>query len=243
MTLDEVRRSVVDASRILAGEGLLDAFGHVSARSPNRADRFLLSRSLAPALVTTEDIVEHDLDGCAVERPDAQLFLERFIHGEIYRRRPDVQAVVHSHAMAVLPFTVVPAVPVRPIFHMCGHLYATPRPFDVADHAGPASDLLIRDAGLGVALAEHLGQAAVVLMRGHGFTAVGDGVPQATYRAIYTARNCEVQQAAMRLGDPVFLSEDEALACDRAVSGQVDRAWALWRRDHAPSPSTSESKP
>ena len=243
MTLDEVRRSVVDASRILAGEGLLDAFGHVSARSPDRADRFLLSRSLAPALVTAEDIVEHDLDGCAVERPDARLFLERFIHGEIYRRRPDVQAVVHSHAIAVLPFTVVPAVPVRPIFHMCGHLYATPRPFDVADHAGPASDLLIRDPKLGVALAKHLGPAAVVLMRGHGFTAVGDCVPQATFRAIYTARNCEVQQAAMRLGDPVFLSEGEARACDLAVSGQVGRAWTLWRSDHATSPSTRESKP
>ena len=241
--MDEVRRAVVDASRILAGEGLLDAFGHVSARSPDRPDRFLLSRSLAPALVTAEDIVEHDLDGRAVDKLDARLFLERFIHGEIYRRRPDVQAVVHSHSIAVLPFTVVPDVPVRPIFHMCGHLRDTPRPFDVADHAGPASDLLIRNPGLGVALAEHLGQAAVVLMRGHGFTAVGDGVPQATYRAIYTARNCEVQQAAMRLGDPVFLSEGETRSCELAVSGQVDRAWTLWQRDHVPSPSTMESIP
>ena len=241
MTLDEVRQAVVDASRILAGEGLLDAFGHVSARSPDRPDRFLLSRSLAPALVTTEDVVAHDLDGRAVDKPDARLFLERFIHGEIYRRRPDVQAVVHSHCIAVLPFTVVPDVAVRPIFHMCGHLHGTPKPFDVADHAGSASDLLIRDARLGVALADHLGEAAVVLMRGHGFTAVGDGVQQATYRAIYTARNCEVQQAAMRLGDPVFLSKDEARACNQAVSGQVDRAWTLWRRDHASSPSTSES--
>ena len=239
MTLDEVRGAVVDASRILAGEGLLDAFGHVSARSPDRADRFLLSRSLAPALVTADDIVEHDLDGRAVENPDARLFLERFIHGEIYRRRVDVQAVVHSHSIAVLPFTVVRDVPVRPIFHMCGHLHGTPAPFDVGDHAGPSSDLLIRDAGLGVALAEHLGDAAVVLMRGHGFTAVGDGVPQATFRAIYTARNCEVQQAAMRLGDPAYLSEGEAHACDRAVTGQIDRAWALWRRDHASSPSAS----
>ena len=243
MTFEEVRRAVVDASRILAGEGLLDAFGHVSARSPDRADRFLLSRSLAPALVTEADIVEHDLDGRAADGSDVRLFLERFIHGEIYRRRADVMAVAHSHSTAVLPFTVVPDVAVRPIFHMCGHLRGTPAPFDVADHADPASDLLIRDKALGAALAEHLGDAAVVLMRGHGFTAVGDGVPAATFRAIYTARNCEVQQAAMRLGDPVFLSEGEAVACERAVSGQIDRAWALWRNDHAHAPSTSGSNP
>ena len=238
MTITETRRQVVQASRILAGEGLLDAFGHVSARSPERADRFLLSRSLAPATVTDADLVEHDLDGAAVDGSTRPLFLERFIHAEIYRRRPDVHSVVHSHSIAVLAFALVADVAVRPIFHMCGHLHGTPTPFDVADHAGPASNLLISDAALGAALADHLGDATTVLMRGHGFTAVGGTVPQATFHAVYTARNCEVQQAAMRLGTPVFLSDEEALACRRTVTATVGRAWDLWLLTHAASSVT-----
>ena len=231
MTAD-IRDEVVEASRILAGEGLLDAFGHVSARDPERSDRFFLSRSMAPALVSHGDIFEHDLNGDAPDEPAARLFLERFIHSEIYRNRSDVRAIVHSHSIAVLPFAVVTGAPARPIFHMCGHLHNTPAPFDVADHAGPASNLLIGNSELGIALADHLGSGSVVLMRGHGFTAVGGNVPEATYRAIYTARNCEVQQAAMRLGEPVYLSDGEALACVETISGQIDRAWSLWRREH-----------
>jgi ribulose-5-phosphate 4-epimerase/fuculose-1-phosphate aldolase len=231
MTLDDVRQEIADASRILSKQGLMDAFGHVSRRHPHRSDSFLIPRSLAPALVTPEDVLELDLDGVAVSQPAARLFLERFIHAEIYRRRQDVQAVVHSHSPAVLPFTVVPSVRVRPIHHICGHLHGTPAPFDIADHVGPTSDLLIRDPALGAALAGHLGTAAVVLMRGHGFTAVGDGVPQATFRAIYTARNCELQRAAMALGEPIYLSDAEAQACDKTTLGQVDRAWSLWRHE------------
>ncbi len=233
MTVDDARREVVDASRILSAEGILDAFGHVSRRSPEHADRFLISRSLAPAMVTMADVLELDLTGAPVSEPLARVFLERFIHSEIYRHRPDVQAVVHSHALAVLPFTVVPSVRLRPICHMCGYLHGTPAPFDIADHAGPATDLLIRSASLGAALARHLGDAAVALMRGHGFTVVGPGIPEVTYRAIYTARNCEVQLAALKLGDPIYLSHGEAAACDQAAMSQVDRAWNLWRRDHA----------
>ena len=234
MSLATIRHEVVEASRILAGEGLLDSFGHVSARSPDRADHFLMSRSLAPAPVTDADVLEHDLEGRATEDPHALLFIERFIHAELYRCRPDVQAVVHSHSTTVLPFSVVPSVPVRPIIHMAGHLRGLPAPFDVADHAGLASDLLIRDAGLGVALAEHLGATTVVLMRGHGFTTVGDSVAVATFQAVYTARNCEVQQAALLLGEPVYLSEGEARSCDRTIDEYPDRAWNLWRRTHVP---------
>ena len=237
----ETIRDVVDASHILAAQGILDAFGHVSCRSPSRPDRFLISRSMAPALVTPADVLELDLDGVAIVDSSARLFLERFIHGEIYRRRPDVGAIVHSHAMSVIPFTVVPTMPVRPIFHMCGYLHGTPEPFDVADHVGGSSDLLIGTASLGVALAEHLGSASLVLMRGHGYTAVGDGVTQATYRAIYAAKNCEVQMNAHGLGVPIYLSEDEAAACDATLSGQLDRAWDLWRRQLPPSEDRGEN--
>ena len=228
MSADTVRRQVVQASRILAGEGLLDAFGHVSARHPDRADRFLMSRSLAPAELTDADVLEHDLDGNVAADPHAKLFLERFLHAELYRRRPDIQAVVHSHSNAVLPFSVVPAVKARPIIHMCGHLHDAPPPYDNADHAGPDSDLLISSPALGAALADHLGGATVVLMRGHGFTAVGADGPIATYHAGYTARNCEVQQAALQLGEPTYLSEGEALACMKSVGSQADRPWELW---------------
>ena len=232
MRAADVRREVVEASRILAGEGLLDAYGHVSARSPDQSDRFFMSRALAPALVEEADVLEHDLDGEVASDPGIHLFLERFIHAEIYRSRADVQAVVHSHSPAVLPFAVSPSVPARPIIHMCGHMRSMPQPFDVADHAGPATDLLIRDPALGAALADHLGDATVVLMRGHGFTAIGKSVSLATYHAIYTAKNCEVQRAALALGEPVYLSAGEAVTCDRSTEGEASRAWDLWRHTH-----------
>ena len=231
MTSGEVRQEIADASRILAAKEILDAFGHVSRRAPDQSGHFLISRSLAPAQVTPTDVVELRLDGTPVEYAHVHLFLERFIHGEIYRMRPDVQAIVHSHATAVIPFTIVQAIAVQPVCHMCGFLHGTPKPFDIAHHAGEGSDLLIRDSSLGMALAAHLAKASVVLMRGHGFTAVGNSVAQATYRAIYTSRNCEMQSAAMRLGQPHFLSEAEAVACERTLSGQIDRAWNLWRSD------------
>jgi HCOMODA/2-hydroxy-3-carboxy-muconic semialdehyde decarboxylase len=188
-----------------------------------------MSRSLAPALVDPADVVELRLDGTPTEADCPRLFLERFIHGEIYRARPDVQAIVHSHAVAVLPFTIVPELSLRPICHMSGFLHRTPQPFDIAHHAGDGTDLLIADSPLGAALAKHLAQGAVVLMRGHGFTAVADTVPQATYRAIYTCTNCSVQSEAMRLGKPAYLSDAEAVACERRASGQIERAWNLWR--------------
>lgn len=220
---------VAQASRILAGHAVLDAFGHVSCRSPQAADRFLISRNLAPGLVTPEDIVEVDLDGdVTAPAEDVRLFLERYIHAEIYRDRPDVQAVVHSHAMPVLPFTVVPGVQLRPVCHMCGFLEGTPAAFDIADHAGPSSDLLIRSAELGRQLAGHLGDANVVLMRAHGFTAVGESVAEAVYRAIYTVRNCEIDLAARSLGSPRYLGSGEAEACERTIRPQIRRAWELW---------------
>jgi ribulose-5-phosphate 4-epimerase/fuculose-1-phosphate aldolase len=234
MTEQEAKLDVAVASRILAGEKILDAFGHVSCRHPDRPDRFLIPRALAPALVTPDDVLELDFTGTAVSAPGVPVFLERFLHAEIYRRRPDVQAIVHSHAMAVLPFAIVPTSRVRAVCHMCGFLHGTPAPFDIADHAGPSSNLLIRNSELGVALAEHLGDAAVVLMRGHGYTAVAFSVPAATFRAVYTARNCELQLAALPLGEPIYLTEGECEATDAASMSQVHRPWELWRKTYAP---------
>lgn len=226
----DVIRQLLQANRILCRHGVLDAFGHVSVRSPAHPDRFLMSRSMAPALVREGDIVEHDLDGRPVSEPGARVFLERFIHAAIYRRRAEVAAIVHSHCPAVIPFTVVPASGLRPICHLCGFLGGVAAPFDVAVRSGSASDLLIRNAELGHALAEHLADAEVVLMRGHGYTTVGEHIPQAVFRAVYTAVNAQVQLAASTLGAPVFLSTEEARACERTTSEQLDRAWDLWVR-------------
>lgn len=228
----QAKAILAQASRILASQGVLDAFGHISCRNPVQSEHFLISRNLAPALITPDDITELDMAANLLDRTkEIRLFLERFIHAEIYRVRPDVQAIVHSHALPVIPFTVVPGKKLRPICHMCGFLEGTSAPFDVADHVGPSSDLLIRSTDLGRALAEHLGDANVVLMRSHGFTAIGESVPEAVYRAIYTMRNCEIELSARVLGEPSFLSEGEAKACDATIRPQIIRAWDLWRKD------------
>jgi len=149
---------VVDANHILFDQGVVDGFGHVSLRYPVRPDHFLLARSMAPALVTAEDILVFDLDGTPIEADGPAIYLERFIHGEIYRTRPDVIAVVHSHSPTVVPFSVVRGSSLRPVCHMCGFLGTATPVFEIRDVAGPGSDLLIRDARLGAALAQSLGQ-------------------------------------------------------------------------------------
>jgi HCOMODA/2-hydroxy-3-carboxy-muconic semialdehyde decarboxylase len=186
-------------------------------------------------LVTPDDVVELDLAGELISSsPSVKLFLERFIHGEIYRRRPDVQAVVHSHALPVVPFTVVPGAKLRPICHMCGFLGDAPTTFDVAVHAGPSTDLLIRNSELGRHLADHLGDASVVLMRSHGYTVVGSSVQEAVFRAVYTMKNCEMELSARVLGEPEFLSAGEAEASARTLSLVTGRAWELWLRQCRP---------
>jgi HCOMODA/2-hydroxy-3-carboxy-muconic semialdehyde decarboxylase len=169
-----------------------------------------------------------DLDGVAVEANGPAVYLERFIHGEIYRARPDVMAVVHSHSPAVVPFSVVIGTKLRPVCHMCGFLGAAAPVFEIRDVAGPTSDLLIRDARLGAALAQSLGQGAAVLMRGHGSTVVGTSLRQSVFRAVYTEVGARLQAEAMKLGPVTYLTEDEAAAAARANDTQIDRAWLLW---------------
>jgi ribulose-5-phosphate 4-epimerase/fuculose-1-phosphate aldolase len=220
---------LVTANRILFQQGVLDAFGHVSARHDKRADRFLLARNLAPALVTEADILEFDLGGDPVSAHGRAVYLERFIHGELYRARPDVMAVVHSHSPAVVPFGIVRDVPLRPVCHLCGFLGESAPVFEIRDVAGEASDLLIRDRRLGAALAGSLGSAAVVLMRGHGSTAVGTSLREVVYRAVYTEVNARLQADALRLGAVNYLTAGEAATAAASAETQVDRAWDLWR--------------
>src|SRR5690606_36534845 len=168
--------------------------------------RFLLARNMAPGLVTADDIVEFDLDGHPVTARGRPVYLERFIHSEIYRQRPDVVSVVHSHAPAVVPFGTVAGVALEPIWHMSGFLGQGVPVFEIRDVAGDDSDLLIRTPGLGSALARSLGDSCVVLMRGHGATVVGPALKETVFRSVYTQMNAELQLQARQLGPVTFLT-------------------------------------
>jgi ribulose-5-phosphate 4-epimerase/fuculose-1-phosphate aldolase len=221
-------RELVDANHILFDQGVVDGFGHVSVRHPDRNDRFLLTRSMAPALVTEGDVLEFDLEGAAVEKGGPAAYLERFIHSEIYRKRPDVSAVVHSHSPSVVPFGVVSGVKLRPMFHMCGFLGGGTPVFEIRDFAGNGSDLLISNNRLGAALAESLGEGPAVLMRGHGSTVVGSTLRQVVFRAVYTEVGARLQTEAMRLGPVTYLTEEESIGTTKTIGTQIDRSWLLW---------------
>lgn len=220
---------LVLANRILFSEHVLDAFGHVSVRHDHRPDRFLLARNMAPALVEAEDIVEFDADGEPVNANGRPVYLERFIHSEIYQARPDVMAVVHSHSMAVLPFGLVKSQPFRAVTHMGSFIGVCAPVFEIRDVVGEDNDLLISNRTLGAALARTLGQGTVALMRGHGSTAVGNSLKQAVFRAVYTEQNARVLAEALRIGPVEGLSEAETRTATRTIDTQVDRAWNMWR--------------
>jgi ribulose-5-phosphate 4-epimerase/fuculose-1-phosphate aldolase len=220
---------LVAASRILAQHGVLDAYGHVSARSDKRPDRFIMSRAVAPALVTAKDLMELDADSEALAGDKRKGFIERYIHGEIYRARPEVMAVVHSHSPSSIPFGVTRA-KLRPIYHMGAFLWSGTPVFDIRK-AKAENDLLVRDRPLGAALAKSLGACTCVLMRGHGMTVVGDGVPEAVYRAIYTEMNARLQIQAGQLEGPIeFLSDEEGRRSTAANRGTLERPWELWKK-------------
>ena len=225
----QLLEDLVHANHILFNEGVVDAFGHVSVRHDKRPDRFLLARNMAPALVRADDIQEFDLDSNVTTDDTRRVYLERFIHGEIYRARSDVAAVVHSHSPAVVPFSAVEGAKFRPVAHMCGFLGDGAARFEIRDFAGDATDLLVRSGALGVALAKTLGSGNVVLMRGHGSTVVGPTLKHAVYRAIYTEVNARLLTDALRLGAVEYLSAGEALATMKTNEGQLERPWALWK--------------
>ncbi|MBO9524160.1 MAG: class II aldolase/adducin family protein [Nocardioidaceae bacterium] len=225
--MTDLRVQLAQANHILFDQGVLDAFGHVSVRSEERADRFLLARNMAPVLVTPEDVQEYDLDG-ETDGP-ASSYLERFIHAEIYRARPDVQAVVHSHSASVIPFGLS-STPLRAVFHMAGFLVDGVARFEIRDVAGDATDLLVRDARLGAALAASLGQAPFALMRGHGSVAVAPSLPLAVYRAVYAEENAALQLRGLPLADVDYLTPGEGRAAAQTNAGQVARAWDMWLR-------------
>jgi HCOMODA/2-hydroxy-3-carboxy-muconic semialdehyde decarboxylase len=222
-----VIEDLVAGSRILADQGVLDGFGHVSMRHPGNPGRLLMSRSLAPALTTVGDIIEYDLECTAIgdRRPG---FLERFIHCEIYKARADVKSVIHTHSPGIVPFGAS-TVPLRPMYHVAGFLAAGVPVFEIRQHAG-MTNMLIANPALGKALAETLGDRPVVLMRGHGNVVVGPSVQVAVYRAVYTEINARLQAQAIALGGSVtYLEKEEGEKADVIQQQVVMRPWELWK--------------
>jgi ribulose-5-phosphate 4-epimerase/fuculose-1-phosphate aldolase len=218
---------LVVANRILADRGIIDAYGHVSMRHPNNPGRYLLARSLSPGLVTADDIMEFDLDSNPVDRRGRALFVERFIHGEIYKARPDVMAVIHTHSTGVIPFSVTQR-ELKPIFHNASFLHVGVPVWESRDGFG-ATKMLVNDGKLGASLAATLGDKPVALMRGHGDVVVGRNVRVATLRAVYTDENAKMLAIALSLGGPVnTVSPAEGALRDKDPSDPT-RTWELWR--------------
>ncbi|HEV2522468.1 MAG TPA: class II aldolase/adducin family protein [Candidatus Acidoferrales bacterium] len=218
---------LVYANRILYNENVLDGFGHVSARSDKDPSHFFLARSMAPGLVTAGDIMEYDGNGEPIDARGRNSYVERYIHAAIYRARPDVKSVVHSHSPDIIPFSVTGTI-LRPVYHVSAFLGAGAPIFEIRD-TDKSTDMLVRNNKLGDALAKALGDSAVVLMRGHGYVAVGYSVPSAVYRAIYTQINARVQAEAMKLGPVNFLSAEEIPKAQAGSEAVVGRSWELWK--------------
>jgi len=219
---------LIAANRILADQGVLDGYGHVSMRHGSAADRYFLSRSKSPAIITAEDIMEYDLDSNPVDQQGRLMYIERYIHGEIYKARPDVNAVVHSHSPTVIPFSVT-TVKLRPICHMSAFLKQDVPNFEIRDCDG-MTDLLIRNAKHGAGLASVLGSHDVALMRGHGNVCVGPNIMTAVYRAVYTEVNARLQAQAIALGGPInFLEPEECELITSRRDTNFQRPWTMWK--------------
>jgi ribulose-5-phosphate 4-epimerase/fuculose-1-phosphate aldolase len=226
------REDLVLAYRILAAHGVVDAYGHVSLRTANNPNRYLLARAMAPELVTADDIVEFDLDSNAVQDPGVALYLERYIHGEIFKSRPDVNAVVHNHSPSVIPFGVT-TVPLRPLFNTGAFVGEGVPTFEIRDFQ-ESGDIIVKTPYLGQSLAKTLGAKPAALMRGHGAVVVGESLMLAVVRSVYLELSAKLQMQAMLIAGPggniVYLDEREVAATSgrQASAGTWKRTWDLW---------------
>ena len=224
-TLEDLAAS----SRILADQGVFDTAGHVSLRHPGHPDRFLMSRSLAPQMITADDIMEFDLDCNAIDPRGRNGFIERYLHGEIFRARPDVMAVAHSHSPSVIAFGLS-GTPMQAMYHNAAFLAAGVPVFDIREKFG-VTDIVINTAAKGAALAQVLADKPVALLRAHGMAAVGPTLPVAVFRAIFTVTSANIQHQALALGGPLaVLDVEEGRIADVVNVQTVGRAWDLWKQ-------------
>ena len=225
--LDEL----VTANRILGRENVCDAFGHVSIRHPDRDDRYFLSRSRAPERIEVDDLMEFTLDGDPIDQKGRSPYAERFIHGAIYAKRPDIHSVVHNHSMNVIPFGVTKT-PIKPILHMCASMGCDVPIWDSRDKFGD-TNLLVRSMDMGYDLADSLGDKRAALMRGHGCVVVAESLRLAVFASVYLEMNAEIQlKSHMLAGENVtFLSEGEVeQIIGTRTSFTIERAWERWAR-------------
>jgi HCOMODA/2-hydroxy-3-carboxy-muconic semialdehyde decarboxylase len=227
--MTEVLEELVTANRILAREGVVDAFGHVSIRHPERADRFFLSRARAPECIEIADLMEFALDGTPIDPRGRKPYAERFIHGAVYEARADVLAVVHNHSPSVIPFGITNT-PLRPVMHMCASMGAHVPLWDSRTGFGD-TNLLITNMAMARDLASALGSRPVALMRGHGCVVAGSSLRDVVFNSIYLELNANLQLKASALGEITFLSDGEidAILSTRA-SFTFERAWEYWCR-------------
>lgn len=224
MLEDSVKKLVL-ANKILSNEGVMDAFGHVSARHPENDEHFLLSRARSPLLVSEEDIMTHDFDGNVLDKNYIP-YAERILHAQVYKARPDVKAICHYHAPSLIPFTAT-GVEIKPIMHIGSMFYEGIPLFDEAD---VSSGMLIKTKREGERVARKLGNARALLLRGHGVIVVGTSIEEVVMSSIYLVVNAEVQYKAMQLGTPKYLSYEEARECTENNFSDIAlyRAWDYW---------------
>ena len=232
--IERTIRDVVIANRILALNKVVDAYGHVSIRHPERPDRFFLACSVSPAIVEIEDVVEFNLDGTPVDPEERrELYVERFIHCGVYEKRPDVKAALHSHADDLLPFSISRNTRLRPVTHNVGDMGHKVPVWDIADKFGDGTTLLVTNMDQGRDLAHCLDCNRLALMRGHGFVCVGRTINDLVRLSVYIPRNARVQLAAMQMGEYKALSRGEIearLKLDPESRG-MKRGWEYWARE------------
>lgn len=233
--MKELISDLVAANRVLARYGIVDGYGHVSARDPNNANQYLIAWGRAPELVEDGDIVTLDLDSQPVAPESRPLYSERFIHGELYRARPDVQSIVHHHAPSIIPFGVT-GVPLRPLYHMSAFVGEGVPVYEIRDASVEPTDMLVRNPALARALAACVGSTAAALMRGHGAVVVGVSLAQAIGRCMYLELNARLQLDALRLGGDIrYLDADEVRLATRNL-GHYERSWELWKKEGRSAP-------
>jgi len=226
--MTELLRDLVIANRILAREGVVDAFGHVSVRHPQKPDRYIMSHSRAPELITRDDLIEFTLEGESDGLQGRTPYGERMIHGAVFERRPEVNAVIHNHAYELIPFGVTGA-PIRPIMHTCGVIGSDIPTWDIRTRFG-CTDHLVVTMEQGRDLAESLGERRVALMKRHGCVIAGRSLREAVNIAVYLQVNARIQLQALQLGTPDFLTPEETEKCSARQMSPLglDRAWEYW---------------
>jgi ribulose-5-phosphate 4-epimerase/fuculose-1-phosphate aldolase len=225
----EILEELVTANRILAREGVVDAFGHVSVRHPELGDRFILSRARAPECIEVADLMEFTLEGVAIDPAGRKPYAERFIHAAVYEARPDVQAVVHNHSASVIPFGVT-GTPLRPVMHMCASMGPHVPLWDSRTAFGD-TNLLVTNMNMARDLATALGRRSVALMRGHGVVVAGQSLRDVVFNSVYFELNAALQWKASSLGPINFLTDGEIEAVVRTRGAfTYERAWEYWCR-------------